>query len=325
MIRAVRLCAFLLLIVLAAPSRAHDALPIALSLDQTGARDYSLRSRFPPTFPDAMTPQPDVSAPCRTVRRQAATLLIRCPDDTPPAALTLSYPGPAGNAPIMLRLSYSSGQRQTLVVPAGTTRLDLPARQTRTHVFAGYLKAGLDHIFGGTDHLLFLVCLMLIAQVPRRIAWTVTGFTLGHAVTLSLATLGLVLVDSGTVEVLIALSIVFAAAEIARERRDSLTWRMPALVAALFGLLHGLGFAGALREIGLPQGEVPLSLAAFNLGIEAGQLAFVLAVILIAVTARWLVRRYRPSLSGAMAAPTVAAWPIGIVASMWFFARLHAL
>ena len=319
----IRLCALLLL--LATPSRAHDALPIALSLDQTGEREYSLRARFPPTFPPGMTPQPDIAAPCKPVRRQATTLVIRCPDAAPPAALMLAYPGPSGNAPILLRLSYADGQRQTIVAPAGTTRLELPARQSRGGVFTGYFRAGLDHIFGGADHLLFLVCLMLIAQRPGRIAWTVTGFTLGHALTITLASLGLVMVDSGLAEILIALSIVFAAAEIARGRKDSLTWRRPALVAALFGLVHGLGFAGALREIGLPQGEVPLALLAFNLGIELGQLIFVLALLLLAGAARWTALRFWLSSAARMPAPGLAAWPIGLVASLWFFTRLNSL
>jgi len=315
----------LLLALLAAPSRAHDALPIALSLDQTGEREYSLRARFPPTFPPGMAPQPGIAAPCKIIRRVAASLTVRCPDAAPPSALTLAYPGLAGNAPILLRLSYADGQRRTLVAPAGTAQLDLPVRETPSNVFAGYFRAGLGHIFGGADHLLFLVCLMLIAQRPKRIAWTVTGFTLGHAITLSLAALGQVKVGSGSVEVLIALSIVFAAAEIARGRKDSITWRKPALVAALFGLLHGLGFAGALREIGLPQGEVPLALLAFNLGIEAGQLIFVVGLMLLAGLAQWAVSRYWPSISARLPAPGLAAWPIGLVASLWFFSRLHAL
>jgi hydrogenase/urease accessory protein HupE len=322
---AVRLGLLLLLALLAAPLRAHDALPIALSLDQTGEREYSLRARFPPTFPAGLAPQPDIAAPCEAAGRHATALVITCPDAAPPAVLTLTYPGPEGNAPILLRLSYDDGQRQTIVAPAGTTRLDLPERQTRAGVFTGYFRAGLGHIFGGVDHLLFLVCLILIAQRPARIAWTVTGFTLGHALTISLAALGLVLVDSGAVEVLIALSIVFAAAEIARGCRHSLTWRKPALVAALFGLLHGLGFAGALREIGLPQAEVPLALVAFNLGIETGQLIFVLALVLLAGATRWLAMRYWPMRADRMPSPSLAAWPIGIVASLWFFARLHAL
>ncbi|MDG2004049.1 MAG: HupE/UreJ family protein [Novosphingobium sp.] len=323
MTRAIQLCT-LLLALLAVPSHAHDALPIALSLDQTGEREYSLRARFPPTFADDETPQSGVAAPCEIHRQRATTQVIQCPDASTPPALTLTYPGPAGNAPILLRLSYVDGQRQTLVSPAGTSRIALPDRQTRSGVFSGYFRSGLSHIFGGADHLLFLVCLMLIAQRPVRIAWTVTGFTLGHALTISLAALGLAMVDAGAVEVLIALSIVFAAAEIARGRKDSLTWRKPSLVAALFGLLHGLGFAGALNEIGLPQGEVPVALLAFNLGIETGQLAFVAALMLLAGAAHWLALHFWPS-PERIPAPALAAWPIGIIASLWFFARLHAL
>ncbi|MCB2073219.1 MAG: HupE/UreJ family protein [Novosphingobium sp.] len=312
-------------VAISTPSHAHDALPIALSLDQTGPSDYSLRARFPPAIPEMMRPQLDVAAPCKTVGRKAAIIQVRCPGERPPSAVTLAWPGAAGNAPVLLRVSYANGQSATLVSPPGAGRLELPGRQTRASVFAGYFSAGLDHIFGGADHLLFLVCLVLIARRPKRIAWTVTGFTLGHALTISLATLGLLLVDSGVVEVLIALSIVFVAAEVARGPGNSMSWRMPVLVAALFGLLHGLGFAGALREIGLPTGEVPLSLTAFNLGIEAGQLIFVVGLVLAAALARVLVGRFFSQPATRWQQPGLAAWPIGIVASLWFFERLHSL
>lgn len=312
-----RLAALLLLALLASPLRAHDALPIALTLDQASGQEYSLRARFPPTFPPGMEPRLGVAGPCEVASGQENAQLIRCPKGARPAALTLVWPGPAGNAPVLVRLSYADGERHTLVAPPGTARLELPAKPDREGVFAGYFWAGLGHIATGIDHLFFLVCLMLIAGGPARIAWTVTGFTLGHALTISLASLGLVRIDPGAVEVLIALSIVFAAAEIARGRQDSLTWRRPALVAALFGLLHGLGFAGALGEIGLPHGEVPLALLAFNLGIEAGQLLFVAVLFALA----WaLVRLWRSPLS-----PVPAAWAIGVVASYWFFERLGAL
>lgn len=315
--RAVRLTVLLLLVMLAAPLRAHDALPIALTLDQTGAREYSLRAKFPPAYPMGMEPELGVAAPCEVAKGSVNTLLIRCPDARRPGAITLAWPGPSGNAPVLARLAYIDGERQTLVAPPGSRRLALPAQQSRAGVFAGYFRAGLEHIATGFDHLLFLVCLMLIAGGLGRVAWTVTGFTLGHALTISFASLGLVRVDPGAVEVLIALSIAFAAAEIVRGERDTLTWRKPALVAALFGLLHGLGFAGALREIGLPHGEVPLALLAFNLGIEAGQLVFV--AVLFALM--WAVLRLWRSAP----APALAAWPIGVVASFWFVDRLAGL
>ena len=309
--------AMLLALLLARPALAHDALPISLTLDQTGAREYGLRAIFPPSFPPDLEPQAGVARPCSIAKRQGNAALIRCPDEAAPAALTLAFPGPTTNAPILLRLSQADGERRTIVSPPGTERIELPERIGRTEVFATYAKAGVGHIATGFDHLLFLVCLVLIAGSLARIAWTVTGFTLGHALTISLATLGVVTLDSGAVEVLIALSIVFAAAEIVRGNRETMTWRRPALVATLFGLLHGLGFAGALSEIGLPHGEVPLALLSFNLGIEAGQLVFVAVLYGLA----WaFVRLWRSP-----PAPALASWPIGILASIWFFERLASL
>ncbi|MCB2077752.1 MAG: HupE/UreJ family protein [Novosphingobium sp.] len=325
MSRFARFFTLLFLALIASPSRAHDALPIALTLEQVDAQAYSLRIRFPPAIPEAYRPVPDVSPPCQVTSWQSALLAIRCPDATPPEAITLDWPGRAGNAPIMLRVTYQGGQQATTVSPPGATRLALPERQTPGAVFTGYFRSGIEHIFGGADHLLFLVCLMLIARRPARIAWTVTGFTLGHAVTISLASLDLVRIDSGVVEVLIALSIVFAASEIVRGRRDDLMWRKPVLVAALFGLLHGLGFAGALREIGLPQQEVLLSLLAFNLGIEAGQIAFVGLLLLAFEATRHLSSGQPGPVLRRIAFTSLAAWPIGIVASLWFFERLSGL
>src|SRR5262249_12390020 len=140
---------------------------------------------------------------------------------------------------------------------------------------------GIEHILFGFDHLLFVLALILIVRNTRLLLLTVTAFTVAHSITLSLATLGVVHVPRPPVEACIALSILLLASEIVRSQRSqpSLTARWPWAVAFSFGLLHGLGFASALIDVGLPQGEVPLALFAFNLGVEAGQLAFIAAVV----------------------------------------------
>src|SRR5262249_1293493 len=150
--------------------------------------------------------------------------------------------------------------------------------------------------------------------------WTITAFTLAHSITLSLATLGVVNVPGPPVEASIALSILLLACEIVRTRRGqpSLTARWPWLVAFSFGLLHGFGFAGALPEIGLPQGEIPLALFAFNVGVEVGQIIFIAAVLTLLAAAR----RINPAPIIERHALTVATYAIGSLAAFWFIERL---
>jgi hydrogenase/urease accessory protein HupE len=183
-----------------------------------------------------------------------------------------------------------------------------------------YLLLGVDHILRGVDHLLFVLALLLIVRGSARILATVTAFTVAHSLTLAAATLGAVHVPGPPVEATIALSIVFVAAEVVRGMRGQpgLTARAPWVVAGSFGLLHGLGFAGALAEVGLPQHAIPLALLVFNVGVELGQLAFI-AVVLAAggVLARLRVRWPR-------FAPYVPAYAIGSLATVWLIERVGA-
>eukprot|EP00873_Tetraselmis_striata_P011216 jgi/Tetstr1/431480/TSEL_002132.t1 len=184
-----------------------------------------------------------------------------------------------------------------------------------------YLVLGVEHILLGIDHLLFVLALLLLVDGRRRLVETVTAFTLAHSITLTGATLGLISAPPRLVEVLIALSIVFVAGEVIHRLRgqNTLTVRKPWLIAFLFGLLHGFGFAGALREIGIPENAVPSALLFFNVGVELGQLLFI-GFIIIAINA--FLRIYRPQTSHAR---FVAAWSIGIVAAFWTLERMVAI
>jgi hydrogenase/urease accessory protein HupE len=187
-------------------------------------------------------------------------------------------------------------------------------------VAGAYLAHGVEHILLGYDHLLFVLALILIVRDVRRLIATVTAFTVAHSITLALATLGVVHVPGPPVEASIALSILLLACEIARaqEGKPSLTARWPWVVAFAFGLLHGLGFASALSEIGLPRGDIPLALFAFNIGVETGQLVFIAAVLgLLAVVRRFSV----PELVSQRARP-VMTYAIGILAAFWFVQRV---
>lgn len=183
----------------------------------------------------------------------------------------------------------------------------------------GYFILGIEHILLGIDHLLFILALVLIVRGVGLLVKTITAFTIAHSITLGLASLGVVNVPSAPVEAIIALSIVFVASEILRSRRGErgLTARAPWLVAGSFGLLHGFGFAGALSEVGLPANDIPLALLFFNLGVEAGQLAFV-AVVLASMA---LLRRARlPRWS-----PLLPPYAIGGLAMFWAIERSTAI
>jgi hydrogenase/urease accessory protein HupE len=198
----------------------------------------------------------------------------------------------------------------------------LAARASRWQVWRTYGWLGVTHILAGWDHLLFVVALVLLVRRGWAVARAVTAFTVAHSLTLVGTTLGVVGLPQAPVEALIALSIVFLAAELLRAGdgggAPSVTLRYPWAIAFAFGLVHGFGFAGALRKIGLPDGEVPAALLAFNLGVEAGQLAIVVTVL---ATLAALARIARPALAPAV---RVAAYAIGVTASYWLIDRISA-
>jgi hypothetical protein len=193
----------------------------------------------------------------------------------------------------------------------------IPPLQSGWSVAGLYLKLGIEHILLGVDHLLFVLALLLITHGMWLLIKTVTAFTLAHSITLALATLGYVHVPSAPVEVLIALSIVFVAVEIVRlwQGHEGLTARAPWVVAFSFGLLHGLGFAGALSEVGLPAEHIPVALLFFNLGVEIGQLLFIAAMLCFFA----LVRRI-PIPWPRWAVP----YAIGSIAMFWVIERVAA-
>jgi hydrogenase/urease accessory protein HupE len=183
-------------------------------------------------------------------------------------------------------------------------------------VASTYTMLGIEHILLGIDHLLFVLALLMLVPNMRTLVWTITSFTLAHSLTLAAATLGWVHVPQQPVEAVIALSILFVAMEIVhwRQGKPGITRRMPWLVAFTFGLLHGFGFAGALSEIGLPEHAIPLSLLFFNVGVEAGQLMFIAAVLLV-----WgMVKR----ISWPDWAWRIPVYSIGAMAAFWTIDRI---
>lgn len=204
---------------------------------------------------------------------------------------------------------------------AGSGGVALPSG--RPALAYSYLRLGFEHILAGTDHVLFVIALVLLLGRALPLLKAVTAFTLAHSVTLAATTLGLVGLAPRPVEAAIALSIMFLAVEVVRAAGaqrpapyDTLTRRWPWLAAGLFGLLHGFGFAGALAEIGLPSGDVPLALLAFNIGVEAGQILIVLVALALLVILRRLLGRM------AGHAIQLAGYAIGSVSALWLIQRV---
>ena len=184
----------------------------------------------------------------------------------------------------LVRIEFIDGGEWVGRLTPGAPQAMIPARQDGWAVAATYLKLGVEHIMLGIDHLLFVLALILIAPNTRQLILAITSFTVAHSITLAAATLGLVNVPPPPIEAAIALSIAFVAAEIirAREGKAGIAARAPWVIAFAFGLLHGFGFAGALSEVGLPAGHIPLALLFFNVGVEIGQLFFVAVVLALA-------------------------------------------
>ncbi|WP_417591993.1 HupE/UreJ family protein [Parasphingorhabdus sp.] len=187
-----------------------------------------------------------------------------------------------------------------------------------SNVAATYTIIGIEHILLGFDHLFFVLALVLLLKGGWLVAKTVTAFTIAHSLTLVGTTLGLLSLPSQPVEAVIALSIVFLAVEVVKSRPGDfrLSERFPWIVAFLFGLLHGFGFAGALAEIGLPEGDVPLALLTFNLGVELGQLA----IVAVALAALYGIRQVR--IQWLQPTKTALAYGIGSISTYWLIERM---
>ncbi|RLT93979.1 HupE/UreJ family protein [Ketobacter sp.] len=224
----------------------------------------------------------------------------------------------ASSAEVLVRVEYLDGASTVHRLTPDAPHYSVGVAGGLREVIVAYFQLGVEHILGGLDHLLFVLVLVMLVTDLRKLVWTITAFTLAHSITLSLAALALVRVPVPPVEACIALSILFVAAEVVRSQRGvpSSTARWPWMVAFSFGLLHGLGFAAALGEIGLPPGDVPAALLFFNLGVEAGQLLFVAVILVLA----WLVK---VMMGGATQRwpRHLAAYGIGSMAAFWTIER----
>lgn len=313
----------------AAPALAHRLSPAYFGLNETAPFEYAAEWKvsIPGGLADVLEPQ--IPPGCNVtggVRRYVvadARLMhadLRCDGGIAGKQFSVTGLG-ATDTDVLLRIDYLDGSSFTHRLVPSAPSVVVPTKPGTAEVVATYLALGIEHILLGVDHLLFVLALILLVTGVGRLVATITAFTVAHSITLAAATLGFVNVPPAAVEATIALSIVFLAVELARQRAPGaksdagLTTRVPWLVAFSFGLLHGFGFAGALAEIGLPSSAIPLALLFFNVGVEAGQLMFIAAVL----GSFWLARRLR--IRTPRWSPRAAAYAIGIVAANWLFDR----
>jgi len=218
---------------------------------------------------------------------------------------------------VMIRLRMGNQPPEVLLLRANQNRMVIGEERDTATAIKEYLKLGIKHIMLGIDHLLFVMGLLLLSRTKWVLIKTITAFTVGHSISLALATLGVLNVPTKPLTAVIALSIVFLAMELVRYEhgRTSLTIRNPWVVSFGFGIIHGLGFAGGLMALGLPRSEIPLALLFFNIGVEIGQLIFILVVLMVMYSLKkmeWVTPRWsRP----------VPAYAIGTLAMFWFIGR----
>jgi hydrogenase/urease accessory protein HupE len=324
---------WLLLTLVAGQAQAHDLRPGYLAITESEPNIYSvfwktpamggLRLAIYPALPPSaaeMAPREGVFLDDAYVERWTVHAPTGFADET------IGIEGLSANrTDVLVRIERLNGEVSTARLTPSSPSFVVPAATGLDQVAAAYLGLGVEHILLGVDHLIFVLALLLLVRGWKRIGLTVTAFTVAHSITLGAATLGFLDVPGPPVEAAIALSIALVAVEIVNSSRgrERLATRLPWLVAFAFGLLHGLGFAGALSEVGLPGHAIPVALLFFNIGVEIGQLIFIAAVMaLFIILRRALLTFVGPKASWSQAGLLGGAYCIGGIASFWLIERV---
>lgn len=326
------LLAWVLLACTAMPARADDNRPLTIVIEQGPANSARVTWKIPANVAARHVPALSAGPAC-TMRGAPRSwsdpmghwreMTWQCPTGIVGHPISITYPFANPNLATIIRFRPDGAtDAQTIVLQPQDSTFTLQNVRARRSGFAEFLVLGMEHIWIGFDHLLFVAGLIFIAGSLRRVLATVTGFTIAHSITLALAALDLVRLPIAAVEGVIALSIIFLAVEIVKGPRDTLTWRKPIVVASAFGLLHGFGFAAVLREIGLPGEGLVTALFAFNVGIELGQVAFATFVMLLFKAGHRLLARTGDSRATQVITSRLAGYAVGTLASFWMFQRL---
>jgi len=322
--------AFLALALLGAGvAGAHEVRPGYLEIQQTAAETYDVLWKVPGKGELRLGIYARMPENCEALRPPSTRTVggayldrwtVVCPGGLTGETITID--GLASTlTDVLVRLERLDGTTQVELLAPKAPSFVVEAAQGWLGIAGTYLRLGVEHILKGIDHLLFVLALLILVEGRRRLIGTVTAFTVAHSLTLAAATLGFVHVPQQPVEAVIALSIVFVAGEIAhgyqsQGGRPGLAQRWPWIVAFIFGLLHGFGFAGALTEIGLPEQAIPLALLFFNVGVEVGQLLFIAAMLLLLALGK------RASIPQPAWAWRVPAYGIGALAMFWTIERV---
>ena len=309
------LAVVLALLGLAGPVAAHEMSMAELQLRETAPGTFLYQWGLGEKRAPADLLQPSWPAGCA-----ADAQWLRCGPDGLRGSFSIEGVGKSSFSAALVRIHWLDGQSRIYTLTAAQPSVQLfgsaDDKRDMGEIAWAYLVLGVEHILGGIDHLLFVISLLLLVGFQRRLLWTITAFTAAHSLTLASSALGWLTLRPAPVEATIALSIVLVAGE-ALHKRETLARRWPALVAFLFGLVHGLGFAGALKEIGLPEQHLLTALLTFNIGVEIGQL-----LTLAACWALWRLAARWPALARAR---TALLYAIGSLAAYWSWLRVAAI
>jgi hydrogenase/urease accessory protein HupE len=306
-------------------SNAHEIRPALLEIKERSPGLYDVTWKVPtkgnqvlavsPILPESFNP---VGLPSNYSIPGAFIEQTTFKTDKPLPGESILIEGLSGvQIDVLLQIDLLDGSHYSAIIRPTAPTYQIPLIETKSEVAFSYWRMGLYHILEGIDHLLFLLALVFFISGFRNLLWAVTAFTVAHSITLAFATLGVLYVPSAPTEAVISLSIVFLAVEIIRKHsgENTLTERFPWIVAFIFGLFHGLGFAGALSEIGLPQHEIPLALFMFNVGVESGQILFISLVVGVLTVLRKIKIPY-PNWSW-----RAVPYTIGSIAAFWTIQR----
>lgn len=327
------ICVCLVLTVIGQPAAAHDSQPLLVQIDEQSPLLYRVQTKLPPSMGRHVPPQISLGSDCTLLSETRAkgtasseVAMFRCGRSLRGSTVRLTFPDYNPSLAIVFRFQPVNGPVLSQLQPPDRPQWNVPDVSAATakqswDTALRYGRLGIEHILFGLDHLLFVTCLLLLADTLRRTLFVITGFTVAHSLTLGLAALNVARPPTAVIEMLIALSIIMVATELARRDRDTLAWRNPMLVSMVFGLLHGFGFAAALAEIGLPINQELLALLAFNAGVEVGQIFFVILAIGILGLMTVAIAKFCKE-SPKVLLTTPSAYLVGTLASFWFFQRV---
>ena len=311
MMRVVRAALLALMAVVSSGTGAHEMSMAELQLREMSRGDFVVQWGAGEKKAPA-----DVLAPVWPAQCQSQGNLLRCGETGLTGELAVDGVGKMYSA-VLLRITWLDGQTKVYTITQGqpSVRLFGSADDQRGmgEIAQAYTTLGIQHILSGTDHILFVLGLLFLVGFHKRLVWTITAFTAAHSLTLASSALGFLTLRSPPVEATVALSILLVAGEALR-KEETLSRRWPALVAFVFGLVHGLGFAGALKHFGLPENHLTVALLTFNVGVEIGQL--------LIVAAAWIVYRTVRQFPVMAQARLATLYAIGTFAAYWSISRI---